>query len=189
LSPDLRQVLLNTLDRLQKMSKGIDVIGSLLSPKRAATAVNLNDLVRQALPHFQDLAQQNGLAIMTELPTEPVLARANSVQIAQVLDGLLSNAVKYCQPGGQIVVRVEKNAENSAHVLVRDTGVGMDAKDLTQIFNRNFHKEDNLVHRSGSPGIGLALIQEILTVNGGRIWAESKPGQGSVFHFTLGSPK
>ncbi|HVN55613.1 MAG TPA: ATP-binding protein [Anaerolineaceae bacterium] len=189
ITPDQRQILLTALDRIQKLGKGIDLVASLANPSRAGAPINLSDLVRQILPRFQRLAQQNGLALMTELPAEPVLARADSAQIAQVLDGLISNAVKYSQPGGQILIRVDKNAENSAHVLVRDTGAGIDSKDLAQIFNRSYHKEDNLARKSGQAGIGLSLIKEIVSTNGGNIWVESKPGQGSVFHFTLLSPK
>ncbi len=189
LTPDQRQALLNALDRLSKLGKGIDLVASLANPNHNSNPVSLNDLVRQTLPRFQRLAQQNGLALMTELPAEPVLARADPAQVAQVLDGLLSNAVKYCQPGGQILIRVDKNAENTAHVLVRDTGAGIDSKDLAQIFNRNFHREDSLGHRSGITGISLSLIKEIVAVNGGNVWVESKPGQGSIFHFSLPSPK
>ena len=82
-------------------------------------------------------------------------------------------------------MRVERPNETTAHVEVHDKGVGIDPKQLPLIFKKTAKESAATSERFGGVGIGLPLINEIITQNGGKLWAESQPGQGSVFFFTL----
>jgi signal transduction histidine kinase/FixJ family two-component response regulator len=189
--PGQRQALALVLENLDKMSKVVELVAPLAQANlsRQAPPTSLNDLVRQVMPRYQRLAQQNGLSLVTELPADPIFARADPAQVLEVMEGLLSNAIKYSLPGGQIAVRVDRSGETQAHVVIRDTGLGIESRDLEHVFDRAFQRVDSHTNRPGGSGISLALIKEIVSAYGGNIWVESKLGQGSAFHFTLLSPK
>ena len=155
---------------------------------RPGAIVNLNEIANLSLMHMKPLALLNELTLVPELSTEPVLVKANAVQLAQAIDGLLSNAIKYSPTGGQVVVRVDKMENNSPHVVVRDNGIGVEARHLTRLFEKGIKVDNSSVHRFGGLGIKLNLIKEIITASGGKIWAESQPGHGTAIHFVLPTP-
>jgi len=103
----------------------------------------------------------------------------------QIVENLLSNAVKYSPGGGDIVIRVQRDTEDSALVSVRDHGLGIAAQDVPSLFSR-FARLDSAVS-SNVPGIGLGLYitKSLIEAQGGRIWVESAPGVGSTFSFSL----
>jgi signal transduction histidine kinase len=113
-----------------------------------------------------------------------LFAQADPKRIRQVLHNLLENAVKYSPDGGMI--RVQARREDVAIVVsVLDQGIGIPRHDLPRVFDR-FHRVDSEVgRRVGGSGLGLAICRGIVEAHGGRIWAESEPGTGSVFSFTL----
>jgi len=204
--PAKRQALAVLVEKFEKISKVVELIAPLAQSNLSnqAPPTSLNDLVRQVMPRYQRLAQQKGLSLVTEFFSDPTYARADPAQILQVLEGLLTNAIKYSLPGGQIVVRVDRSGESQAHVVIRDTGLGIESRDLDHVFERAFQRAEPQSSRPGSSdprwsdpkgsdplgsGISLALIKEIVSAYGGNIWVESKLGQGSAFHFTLLSPK
>jgi two-component system sensor histidine kinase VicK len=152
------------------------------------TVADLNDMARQAITRFQRLANQGGLALFTELSAKPAVAYANPVQITKVLEGLLSNAIKFSPQGGQITVRVERTPDGQAHLSVQDKGPGIDPKRLPNIFDRSYQSDNASIHRFGGLGISLALSKEIVNAHGGKIWVESKSGEGTIFHILLSSP-
>jgi len=124
---------------------------------------------------------------VSEIPDEPVMVPADAGHIAQALDGLLSNALKFSNPGGQIIIRIEKPTAKQAHVIVRDSGPGLDSKQIEALFNAEGHNKvlNSRAQRFGGLGVNLALVKEIITRQNGKIWVESQPGTGTTFHFTL----
>jgi signal transduction histidine kinase/DNA-binding response OmpR family regulator len=188
-NPEQRQNLAQLQDQLQSITR----ITEAIVPPKVELAVstgfmNLSDLVQQATRRFQPLSQQNGLVLICDAPPEPVTAHAEPGHIAQVLDGLLSNALKFSRPGGQVSVKVETTREKQAHVAISDSGPGLDVKQIANLFGPNFRPAPNARPlRFGGLGVGLSLIKEIITNQKGKIWAESQPGIGTTFHFTLPS--
>jgi signal transduction histidine kinase/DNA-binding response OmpR family regulator len=177
-------------DRLRQLADILDLMTStqqMETPKQRIVT-DLNDMVRQAIARFQRLAHQGGLSLFTELSARPVVAYANPAQITKVLESLLSNAIKYIQQGGQITVRVERTSDGQAHLSVQDNGPGIDPKRLPNLFESTSRSDTASSQRFGGLGIGLALSKEIVTAHGGKIWVESKPGEGSIFHILLSSP-
>lgn len=146
--------------------------------------VDVTELVRQAVIRLQLIAQQDHLQIDVDIPKKAVYGLADAVQISQVLDGILSNAVKFT-PAGGLIKLVMQTENNQAHLYVQDSGVGIDPKRMPHIFDMRHPVRGTAPARYGGIGIRLPLIKEILEAHGGKIWAESNPGEGSTFHITF----
>ena len=110
----------------------------------------------------------------------PVLA--DYTRLEQVIVNLLHNAIKFTASGGQVTVRAVQQS-GMICFCVTDTGIGIAPDDLPRIFER-FYKVDRSRATSGT-GLGLAIARHLIEAHGGRIWAESEPGKGSTFNFTL----
>ncbi len=142
------------------------------------------ELVSQAAERMQLQAERAGLqlniAVDEDLPD--VIADAGRMQ--QVLVNLLHNAIKFTQPGGQITVGAYPQPKRVVF-FVRDTGVGIEPNALPRIFER-FYKADR-ARSGGGTGLGLSISRHLVEAHNGRIWAESIPGKGSTFYFSLPS--
>jgi two-component system sensor histidine kinase VicK len=109
---------------------------------------------------------------------------ADPRRIRQVLQNLLVNAIKYSPQGGKITVSCEVEPDEVI-VSVADQGEGIPPEYLDKVFERFFQVDATATRRLGSSGLGLAIARGIVQAHGGRIWAESTVGQGSVFRFAL----
>jgi signal transduction histidine kinase len=130
---------------------------------------------------FQVQAAAAGVSLTAEIVPPPPLAAFDSARILQVLTNLLSNAIKFTPAHGRIVVRVEGFGDE-IRSAVSDTGVGIATDKLKAVFVRFLQVTEN--DRRGV-GLGLYISKAIVQGHGGRIWAESKVGEGSTFCFTL----
>lgn len=138
-------------------------------------------LIRETEEAFQPSASAKGIAIERELTEGAVLAKFDHDRILQVLANLLSNAIKFTPEGGRIWLRV---APAGSEVLfsVSDTGSGIPAEQLEAVFERFWQVK---AHDRRGLGLGLFITRCIVEAHGGRVWAESEPGKGSRFFFTL----
>jgi signal transduction histidine kinase/DNA-binding response OmpR family regulator len=155
-------------------------------PKRLIT-INLNDKARQTISRFRRIAHLNSLTLIPKLADKPVLAYADTAQIDQVFDGLISNAIKFCEQEGKITISIDETPDNMAHIAVENTGAGIDEQYLPHLFEPGFRANTNMPIRFGGPGIELSAIYEIITSHGGKIWTENHLGKSITFHFTLQS--
>jgi signal transduction histidine kinase len=129
-------------------------------------------------------ARLRGAKVDLEAPAEPVRLAIGEARFAQVLDNLISNAMKYSPPGDPLLVRVEV-AESVGKVAVTDHGIGIPPEHLARVFDR-FYRVGGTADAVAGQGLGLSICKEIVTAHGGRIWAESEgPDRGSTFSFTL----
>jgi signal transduction histidine kinase/DNA-binding response OmpR family regulator len=183
-----RQAMVAMQDSVLNLGRIVEAITPLpLASSQAAGPADLNDLVHKAVERSRRFAQQNELTLSLEAPLQPIPVLADAMQINQVLDGLLSNAIKFSLPSGHVTIRLEKMADGIAHVIVSDTGMGIDPRFADQIFEGVSHP--SATRRFGGLGIRLNLVKEIVTHHKGKVWLESKTGQGANFHFTLPTPK
>jgi signal transduction histidine kinase len=129
-------------------------------------------------------------AVLAEVELEqessPLFVRADPDRVVQVLVNLVGNALKFSEPGGRVRLSAREEPDGgSVRLTIADGGRGIDPDDLQRIFEPFEQAEStDRVARQGS-GLGLAISRAIVLRHGGRIWAESTPGVGSSFHFTL----
>ncbi len=129
------------------------------------------------------MAQQKEVSLEMHIP-EGLTALIDPAMIGTVIRNLLSNAVKFSNRGGR--VRVTAAREGSmVHVSVQDNGMGMDEQTLSGLFRLDRKVSKLGTEGESSTGLGLILCKEFTDRHGGYIWAESTPGQGTTFHFTL----
>lgn len=114
----------------------------------------------------------------------PITVTADRDKIGSVISNLLSNAIKYSPKGAPIEISCAAG-DGQVTVSVKDEGLGIRAQDLDKIFDRYYRVEADHTRHIAGFGIGLYLSSEIIERHGGKIWAESEPGKGSIFHFRL----
>jgi signal transduction histidine kinase len=142
-------------------------------------------LVRESVEAFQPLASSQGLSLDVEIRGNTLMAKFDHERILQVLANLLSNAIKFTPPGGRISLQVEPVGQD-VRFSVTDTGPGIPSHQLEAVFERFWQARGE--DRRGL-GLGLYISKGIVEAHGGRLWAESQPGEGSTFAFTLpGAP-
>lgn len=136
---------------------------------------------------LDDLALNKKIIIVNECNTSlPVNAHRHSIQT--VIRNLVSNAIKFTEPGGQITIRAERTGD-FVRVLVADTGLGISADVIPQLFKIGFkHSKTGTAKEKGS-GLGLLLCKDFVEKNGGAIYVESTKGAGSTFSFTVPSAR
>jgi two-component system OmpR family sensor kinase/two-component system sensor histidine kinase BaeS len=145
---------------------------------------NINELIRQTATVTQPQLESKGIKLNVELPDEPVTAEVDSDRVGQVLVNLLSNAQRYTPEGGEIAVRLRRQG-GKALVSVSDAGPGIAPDDLPYVFERFWRADRSRARVSGGSGLGLAIAKQLVEAHGGQIWAESSPGHGATFTFTL----
>lgn len=122
--------------------------------------------------------------ITIDAPAELPQVIGNGERLHEVISNLLSNAIKYSPAGGTVVLGAKPEGDGVT-VWVRDEGIGIPRESLDKIFD-TFYRVDNTARRMfRGTGLGLALVREIVTAHGGRVWAESTVGKGSTFYVTL----
>lgn len=148
---------------------------------------SLTKLIRERLGINRVMATKKGIAIEEELAELTELPCDRS-RISQVVDNLVSNAVKFSQSNSTVRVSLslftEKGTEY-ARVGVKDQGPGLTSEDQTKLFGEFQKLSARPTGGEKSTGLGLSIVKKIITDHGGRIWVESTPGEGAAFEFTL----
>lgn len=143
---------------------------------------DLATLVRETVLGFETQAAEKAVRLVLDVD-EVGAVSTDAVRIGEILRNLLSNALRYTPAGGDVKVGVHEagsGLERGVTVSVRDTGPGIEAGDLSRIFDRFYKSSD-----SGGMGLGLSIAKLLVEAHGGRIWAESQPGQGTTISFHL----
>ena len=139
-------------------------------------------LLQRGADRLRPQAERADIALTLTVPDDLPDVMADAQRVQQVIMNLIHNAIKFTPPGGSIDVSAE-TADNLVVLVVRDTGAGIPAADLSRIFER-FYKTDRS-RSGGGTGLGLAIARHAIQAHGGDIWAESVEGEGSTFYFTL----
>jgi len=129
-------------------------------------------------------AESRGLRIVVELPEGLPPVRGDAVQLDEVLQNLIDNALQYTPSGGRIDVTAYSNG-HEVIFTVADTGIGIPESDLERIFERFYRVDAARSREAGGTGLGLSIARHIVDAHGGRIWVESAVGQGSRFRFSI----
>jgi signal transduction histidine kinase len=143
--------------------------------------VNLADVLRDAVELYADVAEDKGLALHVDAPTE-LCVSADRNRLRQVAANLLDNAVKYTPRGGRIDLAARREGDDALFV-VRDTGAGISPEDVPRIFDRLYRGDRSRSERG--LGLGLSLVKAIVEAHQGRVSVESSPGEGSTLTVRL----
>lgn len=152
----------------------------------------LNGLIRRQVDNHKVLTKSKNITISLDLDHDLPLLFFDSMRIDQVLNNLLSNAMKFTPEGGEIFVSSSlyiQSAENGekryVRVAVRDTGVGIPEDKLPRIFEKYEQVDENQAFNVRGTGLGLSICKEIISLHDGEIWVESRKDSGSEFIFLL----
>jgi heavy metal sensor kinase len=144
--------------------------------------LDLSEGIRTCVERIRPLAQERGIQIRCDLPPVPVYGDAD--RLGQVITNLLTNAIHYNKPNGEI--RVSIRGENGAAIVtVADTGAGIAAEDLPHIFERFYRADKSRSRAAGRSGLGLAISKANVEAHGGTIDVSSQPGVGTTFTVRL----
>ena len=149
---------------------------------------SLRRCVHGAVGTILPIAEQKGVELRSDIvPEIPDGLLGDSARLRQVLLNVLNNAVKFTDAGSiEVSARVQERRDLGVtlHFSVRDTGIGIPADKMGFIFEAFRQADGSNTRRYGGTGLGLTISSRLVALMGGRIWAESEPGKGSVFHFT-----
>ena len=116
---------------------------------------------------------------------ESIVVIADAEQLKRVINNIISNSIKYFdKPKGKINIRI-KDVGDFIQVEIEDNGKGIAQRDLPYIFERFYRTDSSRNSSKGGSGIGLAIVKKIIEDHGGRIWATSKEGTGTIMYFVL----
>ncbi len=144
--------------------------------------VDLKPALDETLALFTSTASQHTLRLDVADPLPRV--RANADRVRQALVNLIANAIKFSPAGGEVRVAAKLEADGVT-LSVRDQGIGMTQEAMQDLFTKFYRVDNAETRRIGGTGLGLALVKEIATAHGGRVWVESTLGAGSTFHLVL----
>ncbi len=144
------------------------------------TTFNFNDLIDRTVENIQLTSTRHNIVKMGIVNDEVV---GDKDRLQQVVINLLTNAIKYSPHSKKVFITVEQE-NDLIMVAVKDSGIGIAQKSLDKIFEKYHRVEEHAVQFQGL-GIGLFVSYEIIQRHHGKLWAESQPGKGSTFYFTL----
>jgi two-component system sensor histidine kinase/response regulator len=145
---------------------------------------NLTEVAAGVIRQYQDAARRKQLQIRTDFPTEPVLALGDVSALDQVLDNLLSNALKFSPPGKKVQVSI-RPAGRRVECLVRDEGPGFTVEDQAAMFHRYKRLSARPTGGEPSTGLGLSIVRKLVLAMNGELSCESEPGKGASFTIRL----
>ncbi len=173
-------------DRLHRLVQDLLTLGRIES---GAEVLDVQPLPVQAavdasLARIEQRAAAKQLALALEPPAEPVAVLSDDEALAEILDNLVDNAIKYTPAGGRVTVRWFAEGPNVV-LQVDDTGIGIPEKDLPRIFERFYRVDKARSREVGGTGLGLSIVKHLVQALGGNITATSRPGEGSTFTLRL----
>lgn len=146
--------------------------------------ISIPRLIEEVVASFQDMAAGKNITLQTDLQGENLQVEADANKITVAISNLVRNAITFTDEGGKVLISAE-SATGHVQVSVKDTGIGIPASDLSNVFERFFQVESHLTRRHSGMGLGLSVAKTMIELHGGRIWVDSVEGQGSTFAFLL----
>ncbi|RZM21237.1 MAG: PAS domain-containing sensor histidine kinase, partial [Pedobacter sp.] len=173
----------------RQITKMTDMINGFLNVSRLESGKLLINFERQDLGA---LVQTEIEEYVTTISSHTIhahcspslMVNADREKLGHVINNLIGNAIKYSSANTNVYIKCFKDLQNAVY-SIKDEGMGIGAEDLPRIFERYYRVESSRMATVSGFGVGLYLSAEIIKVHGGKIWAESAPGEGSTFFFSL----
>jgi two-component system sensor histidine kinase VicK len=189
--PDIATHFLNVADtEAERMAR---LISDLLQLSRLDAResyfekqpISLEHLLKPVYERFSMTCKQKEIVLTLSIEEDLPIVVVDRDKLDQVLDNVISNAVKYTPEAGSIKIKAEQHGEKHVQVSIEDTGLGIPKQDLGRLFER-FYRVDKARSRTlGGTGLGLSIAQEIIHSHGGDIWIDSEYTKGTTVFFTL----
>ncbi|THE10819.1 cell wall metabolism sensor histidine kinase WalK [Bacillus timonensis] len=145
--------------------------------------INFTKYFHRIIDRFE-MSKEQHVSFVRNLPEKSIYLELDPDKITQVLDNVISNALKYSPEGGTVIFGLTE-ANNEIVISVGDQGVGIPKDNINRIFDRFYRVDKARTRKLGGTGLGLAIAKEMVVAHGGRIWAESEEGVGTTVFFTL----
>jgi signal transduction histidine kinase len=176
---------------LRSSQRAMDLLMNLMEWSRLQTGrmefnpeyFEIVDFVNEIVLSFEATAGQKTIVIKKTMPSHSSLY-ADKAMVGTIMRNLISNAIKFTWPGGEILVSVKEDCEELT-VSVADSGVGLSKDGMGKLFRIEESYSTTGTNKEMGTGLGLILCKEFVEKHNGKIWVESMEGKGSTFHFTL----
>jgi len=147
-------------------------------------AVSLADITAKLIKGLAPMAKAKDIKIDNQLSDELPRVRADRAKLAQILMNLIDNAIKFNKAEGHVEISAVADGDHVS-ISVKDTGVGIAPEALPRVFERFYRADKARSHEIAGTGLGLAIVKHLIEAHQGTVTAQSHPGQGSIFTFTL----
>ncbi len=147
-------------------------------------AVPIAEAVEAALRPYRARIEEKNQTLTVNVPDTLPPVRANRERLVQIVGNLVSNAHNYTPEGGQITITASTEG-NTVHLAVQDNGIGILEEEQPRVFEKFFRASDEETRQIPGNGLALHVTKLLVELQGGRIWFESRRGEGSTFHITL----
>jgi len=178
------------LDQTELLARLVDDLRTLALAdsgelKLEMAPLNLSQLAQRVIERFRPEAEMRGVnLVLAGAPSGPVTIRGDANRIEQVLNNLLSNALRHTPSGGQVSLRIDlKDSWVETHLA--DTGPGIPPESLPRVFERFYRADKSRSREEGGTGLGLAIARQLAVAHGGDIRAANRPGGGAEFTVRL----
>jgi len=185
----------NQVDFLGKISDGVDsmsqMVESLLALGQVEAGIGLQieiismrDLIEKINRTYQFLAAQKQITFKVIFEATDIMVRADWSLLEQALRNVIENAIKYSNPGGEVILSVDE-IEGELEIKVSDDGIGISPDDQKHVFERFYRGKNEIARRRKGTGLGLSIVKSIIDKHGGQIDVESRPGKGTIFSINI----
>lgn len=179
---DIAQTTLKIVQLSQEVTKILTLESGLMNLEFEPAPINI--LIEDVVTRNKPAAQKKKMTLFTELPNDLPEVEMDAQKIEEVLDNLISNAIKFTQEGGTIRVKAYKELRDVV-VEVSDNGLGLSEEDVAKAFRRGQRLSASPTGGESSTGMGLWIVKKIIDAHHGKVWIKSILGKGSTFAFSL----
>lgn len=146
--------------------------------------LDLAEMAREAVIAFLPELKQADMKLTASIPEERCLVTADRLSLQRIMNNMIKNAVQHGREGQALGIELTEHA-GSYHLTIWDKGQGIPEDELAKVFERMYRTERSRNPMYGGSGLGLAIAKALVEKNGGKIWAESEPGQRTSFTFSI----
>jgi len=187
--PEVATRFLQTIERnAERLRLLIEDLLTISELESGRVRLNLQDVALRGVINgvFNDFrARAAGRSVTLSNQVPDLAVRADFGRLEQVVSNFVDNAIKYGKPGGTVTASARALESGKVEVAIQDDGPGLPAEALERVFERFYRVDKARSRDQGGTGLGLSIVKHLVQSHGGRVWAESSPGRGAKFFFTL----
>jgi len=186
IAPKFLEVTQNETERMIRMVNSLLQLSKMDSKELMLQRENVDFAAyfHSILDRFEMNVKDEKITFIRQIPKEQFNVRIDKDRMTQVLDNIISNAVKYSPDGGKITCKLEKQYRQIV-VSIRDEGIGIEYDQIDKVFDRFYRIDKARTRQLGGTGLGLAITRELVEAHYGKIWVDSVVGKGTTIYFTL----